>query len=306
MTDRKDQKTDEGDKLFGDEFADLEKELEDQNLDKKGANPFGQSITKELLQQSKKEIADELSDIDMKGAAKTKDLKIEIDEDADYEKQNNLAQENLNNKLIENEMKQSQPLATEEEELEIELSQDQILAEFNEIYKNDQALRDLLGEFPDRYSFDEKASIIQAYRKGGGVEGLKEIIDDDDEEEEQPGQPAAQAEMEAEDDDEEEMDIDLDNPEHMKIISDEFENIYKSDEQFRTNFGEEAFQLAPYQKYQIIDAYNKNGMAAVMDLLQNSADQSGIMQQMEGQGEMMGEEGEESVVIHQGKKYNRI
>lgn len=65
------------------------------------------------------------------------------------------------------------------------------------------------------------------------------------------------------------------------------------------------------QKYQIIDAYNKNGMDAVMALLTNSADQSAIMQQMEGAGdpgmmEMGGEEGEESVIVHNGKKYNRI
>jgi hypothetical protein len=32
------------------------------------------------------------------------------------------------------------------------------------------------------------------------------------------------------------------------------------------------FELSPLQKYQIIDAYNKNGMDAVMALLNNSVD----------------------------------
>jgi len=27
----------------------------------------------------------------------------------------------------------------------------------------------MLGEFPDRYSLEEKCSIVQAYKKGGGV-----------------------------------------------------------------------------------------------------------------------------------------
>jgi len=41
----------------------------------------------------------------------------------------------------------------------------------------------LLGEFPDRYNLEEKCSIIQAYKKGGGVAGLADIIDDDDDDE---------------------------------------------------------------------------------------------------------------------------
>lgn len=78
-----------------------------------GANPFGQSITKELLQQSRKEIAAELGgggvedgeeedeyeyeeeeeqkeDVAQQVAAK-KNLEIEIDENSDYEAQNNQA-----------------------------------------------------------------------------------------------------------------------------------------------------------------------------------------------------------------------
>lgn len=53
-----------------------------------------------------------------------------------------------------------------------------------------------------------------------------------------------------------------------------------------------------------MDAYNKNGMEAVLTLLANSADQSGILAQM-GEGEAAGEE-EADVVWHQGKKYNRV
>ena len=78
--------------------------------------------------------------------------------------------------------------------------------------------------------------------------------------------------MYGDEEEEEEMDIDLDNPEDVKIIEREFEKIYESDEQFRTSFGQEAFDLNPIQKYHIIDAYNKNGMDAVLALLTTSAD----------------------------------
>jgi len=40
----------------------------------------------------------------------------------------------------------------------------------------------MLGNDPERYTLEEKLSIIQAYKKGGGVQGLEEIIDDDDDE----------------------------------------------------------------------------------------------------------------------------
>ena len=43
----------------------------------------------------------------------------------------------------------------------------------------------MLGEFPERYSLEEKCSIVQAYNKGGGVQGLAEIIDDEDSDEDQ-------------------------------------------------------------------------------------------------------------------------
>jgi len=102
----------------------------------------------------------------------------------------------------------------------------------------------------------------------------------------QGGQGGNQRNMDDDDqgDEEEDVDIDLDNPEDVKIIEAEFKKLYEKDDDFKTNFGEEAFELGPLQKYQIIDAYNKNGMDAVLALLTTSADQSGIMQHMDGQG----------------------
>lgn len=132
----------------------------------------------------------------------------------------------------------------------------------------------MLGEYPDRYTLEEKLSIVQAYKKGGGVAGLAEIIDDEDSNDEpatQGGQGGNKAEEEEED-----VDIDLEDPEDVKIIEQEFRKLYDKDEDFRTNFGEDAFELGPLQKYQIIDAYNKNGMEAVLALLTTSADQSEV------------------------------
>lgn len=76
------------------------------------------------------------------------------------------------------------------------------------------------------------------------------------------------------DGDEEEMDIDLENPEDVKIIENEFQKLYENEEKFKADFGDEMFELSPLQKYQIIDAYNKNGMDAVMALLNQSVDHS--------------------------------
>jgi len=78
-----------------------------------------------------------------------------------------------------------------------------------------------LGEFPDRYSLEEKLSIVQAYKKGGGVQGLADIIEDDDDEE-QNNQGIAQNMNGELDDEEEELDIDLDNPNDVKLIDQEF------------------------------------------------------------------------------------
>ena len=112
---------------------------------------------------------------------------------------------------------------------------------------------------------------------------------------------------EQEEGDEEEMDIDLENPEDVKIIENEFQKLYENEEKFKNDFGEEMFELSPLQKYQIIDAYNKNGMDAVMALLNNSVDQSqnasAMMQQMDMHGQL---DAEESVIEHEGKRYTRI
>lgn len=155
------------------------------------------------------------------------------------------------------------------------MSEEEILSAFDKLYKEDPELRKILGDFPERYTVPEKASILQAYKKGGGVAGLAEIIEDEEDED----QPAAAAQEGTNDDEEgEEMDIDLDNPEDVKVIHDEFKKLYDQDTNFQHSFGEEALDLGPLQKYQLIEAYNKNGMEAVMALLQNSADQSGIAQ----------------------------
>ena len=45
----------------------------------------------------------------------------------------------------------------------------------------------MLGEYPNRYSLEEKCSIVQAYKKGGGVAGLAEIIDDEEDSDEGKG-----------------------------------------------------------------------------------------------------------------------
>ena len=70
----------------------MEKEFKDDKL----ANPFGKSTTKELLAQSRKEIAEDDLHTDSKdgpGVNKKKNLAIEIDENIDYEEQNNKANE---------------------------------------------------------------------------------------------------------------------------------------------------------------------------------------------------------------------
>ena len=80
-----------------DELADLEKEF-DKNEQAKKSNPLGNSITKEMLQASKKEIDNEGFDIEedffaeKKSAAPAKkNLEIAIDDNADYEMENNQA-----------------------------------------------------------------------------------------------------------------------------------------------------------------------------------------------------------------------
>lgn len=110
-----------------DELADLEKEF-DKNEQAKKSNPLGNSITKEMLQASKKEIDNEGFDIEedffaeQKPAAPAKkNLEIAIDDNADYEMENNQANQNLNNKLM-NQGSPSPPGMGGEEEEEIEMT----------------------------------------------------------------------------------------------------------------------------------------------------------------------------------------
>lgn len=74
----------------------------------------------------------------------------------------------------------------EEDEDEEQYTEEGIIQQFDAIYNSDPALQQLLGDQPTSYSVEEKLSIIQAYKKGGGVAGLAEIIDDEDEEDGQP------------------------------------------------------------------------------------------------------------------------
>lgn len=186
---------------------------------------------------------------------------IDIDENEDFETQN----EEVNKKL-------SERLGQQEEE---EMTPEQVEQEFNLIYESDPALQEILGGFPERYSVEEKQSIVEAYKKGGGVQGLAEIIDDEEEQEDGEGQfppnPQRRSSRGVEEQ-EDELQINLDDSDDVKLIEEEFQRVYNSDEQFRTNFGEEAFELGPIQKYQIIDAYQKNGMDGVLALLSSSAD----------------------------------
>jgi len=62
------------------------------------------------------------------------------------------------------------------------MTTEQVEDEFMKIYNEDKALQELLGEFPERYSVEEKQSIVEAYKNGGGVQGLADIIDDEEEE----------------------------------------------------------------------------------------------------------------------------
>jgi hypothetical protein len=50
-----------------------------------------------------------------------------------------------------------------------EIGEMDIIEEFANLYNNDPELQQMLGEYPDRYNLEEKLSIIQAYKKGGGV-----------------------------------------------------------------------------------------------------------------------------------------
>lgn len=202
--------------IYQNEFADLENDFNNQQP--QGNNPFGQSITRELLQQSKKELAEELEQEEFLPQKGKKHLEIEIDENEDYEAQNNQAQMNLNDKLMKMEHENF-----EHDEVE-EIVEADLIEEFDALYQADPELQQILGEYPERYTIEEKLSIIQAYKKGGGVQGLAEIIDDEEDgDDPQIGAQGGQggnrhSNPGGEEEEEEDVDIDLDDPEDVKII----------------------------------------------------------------------------------------
>lgn len=142
-----------------------------------------------------------------------------------------------NDAKMNNNDNQAAGIDAEDDDDEEQYTEEEINAQFDQLYQQDVALQDLLGENPNNYSVEEKLSIIQAYKKGGGVQGLADIIEDDSQDgaeangmspdamDRQLGQdqfagqqmvdgiPGADAE-----EDEEEMDIDLENPNDVKII----------------------------------------------------------------------------------------
>lgn len=190
---------------------------------------------------------------------------------------------------------------------DFEMDPQEIEVEFQKIYDTDEKLRDLLGP-GEGYSLQEKESIFRAYKEGGGIAGLAGIIADDEEEgyDETGGNEYLQKPHGHLDDDMEETEINLEDPEDVKIIEEEFKKLYASDDNFRQCFGEEAFELPPLQKYQIIDAYNQNGMEGVIELLSNGGDNSMHQQQMSPQNHPDMMEGDDGCIYHDGKKYNRI
>ena len=152
-------------------------------------NPFGQSITKELLQQSKKEIEkDGFSDIlnsknnlfdendsnsNDPNKVKKNGLQIEINETDNIAEQDDQAQQMLLENMMKNENKMSgdmdpnlmgmpgpQQLPMDEEEDEEHYTEEGIIQQFEDIYNSDPALQQLLGDQPSSYSVEEKLSII--------------------------------------------------------------------------------------------------------------------------------------------------
>lgn len=204
-----------------------------------------------------------------------------------------------------------------------DIDEQDIIDEFGRIYREDKDLQQMLGS-PENYNVEEMLSIVQAYKKGGGIEGLAEIIDEDGDDDDQQHLNGAQGGQgdnmlqqrnfnNANGDQGEEEDVDveinLDDPEDQQLIEQEFKKLYERDEQFRTSFGQEAFELAPLQKYQIIDAYNQNGMEAVIALLSQSQEESDIMKAIDGQNRSdanLDDDNDESIIQHKGVKYQKI
>jgi len=204
----------DGGELFKDELAALEQEFNQNAGGGRSANPFGQSITKELLQQSKKELEDEMFGNDndaleelnqddsnqsleelrhdrnsnANAAAIKKGLQIDIDDNLDFDQQNEVAQQLLDDKVMEHDKKLAQGLTPEGEEvaendsITSDMPEEMISAMFDDLYQKDEVLQQMLGGTSD-YDINEKLSILQAYKKGGGVAGLADIIDESEDDE---------------------------------------------------------------------------------------------------------------------------
>ena len=65
------------------------------------------------------------------------------------------------------------------------MTNEEVDAEFDAIYKSDPAFEEMLSGYVDNFSAEEKYTIVVAYKQGGGIEGLKDIIDLEEEDEEQ-------------------------------------------------------------------------------------------------------------------------
>ena len=156
----------------------------------------------------------------------------------------------------------------EDEELDAEDQEKMILEQFDMIYKTDAQLREVLGNETSSLSLEEKYQILQAYMHGGGVKGLL---------------------AEGEDEDDLGKDGELD-PEEVKMIEDQFNEIYTADAELRKVLaGSDPKTLNIKEKYQILYAYKQGG--GVQGLLGE---------------EGAGGEDDESVIVHKGKKFRRV
>ena len=70
--------------------------------------------------------------------------------------------------------------------------------------------------------------------------------------------------------------------------------VYEADEDLRKLLGAEPKSLSVAEKYQVLSAYNKGGVAGLIG-------ESGAEGGAAGAGE-----GEESIIIHNGKKFRRV
>ena len=95
-------------------------------------------------------------------AAAKKGLQIDIDENLDFDQQNEVAQQLLDEKVTDHEKKLAQGENAQEvdnESLMSDMPEEAILAMFDELFRKDEALRHALGDTAD-YNISEKLSIL--------------------------------------------------------------------------------------------------------------------------------------------------